>query len=218
MRRVALFARVPEPGRVKSRLSPALPPAAAAALYRGMLLDAVAAVRAAPCDERFVYWADRADPGLSAGLGPRVQSEGDLGARLAAAFAELLAARGDAAVICGADNPHLGGGDIEHAFGVLGGADVAIAPALDGGYSLIGLAHPAPGLFRGIAWGGISVLEETRERAASLGLRVATLDPLDDVDTAEDVCRLVAWAATDTGPRGRHTREAMRELGLLPPA
>jgi rSAM/selenodomain-associated transferase 1 len=218
MRRVALFARVPEPGRVKSRLSPALPPAASAALYRGMLLDALDAVRDAPADQRFVYWADRGDPGLSAGLVPRAQSEGDLGARIAAAFGELLAAPGDSAVIAGADCPQLSGGVIDRAFGGLGGADVVLAPARDGGYGLIGLARAAPGLFRGIAWGGDRVLEQTRERAASLGLMVARLDPLDDVDTPADVCRLVAWAATDAGPRGRHTRAALRELGLLPQA
>src|SRR5436309_16088805 len=56
--RVALFARWPELGRVKTRLSPALPPELAMKLYEAMLDDALGAMNRCGADGAFVYWAD----------------------------------------------------------------------------------------------------------------------------------------------------------------
>ena len=58
MRRLALFARWPAAGEVKTRLSPALPAALALDLYRALLEDAIAVTVAAAADERMLYWAD----------------------------------------------------------------------------------------------------------------------------------------------------------------
>jgi glycosyltransferase A (GT-A) superfamily protein (DUF2064 family) len=146
-----------------------------------------------------------------------VQVSGNLGDRLSGAFAELLVP-GSRVVIFGADSPYLSPGAIELALGTLDRADAVIAPARDGGYSLIGLRRPAPELFEGVDWGSERVLEQTLERASGIGLHVQTLDPIDDVDDPADLCRLVAWAATDTSPRAPRTREALRRLGFLPDA
>ncbi len=217
MRRIGLFARVPEIGRVKTRLSPALPAVPATRLYRGMLEDARDAVCAAGADERCVYWEAGAAPALAGALVERAQRVGDLGERLAAAFAELLPRAGDRAVICGADTPGQTPQALERALDALARADLALAAARDGGYSLIAMSRPAPALFRGVEWGGSRVLERTLENARGLGLVPAALDPLDDVDTPEDLCRLVAWALTGPADRAPHTGAALRELGLLPP-
>ena len=216
VRRLALFARPAVIGKVKTRLSPALPPAAACMLYRGMLADALDALRGArSAEERFVYWADGDEP-VAAGVRVRPQSGADLGVRLAAAFDELLAAEGDRAVIFGADCPALDASVIDEAFARLERSALVIAPARDGGYALIGLARRAPSLFHGIAWSTEGVLEQTLERARALGLETARLAPLEDVDTAEDVCRLVAWLAPELGERPSGTRGALRTCGLLP--
>src|SRR5262245_47409701 len=141
---VALFAKRPEAGDVKTRLSPALPAPLAAALYRGMVLDALDAIAGVADAERWVYWAEAGDAAIDAppGIGIRTQSGGDLGDRLALAF-DAMCARGPAIVI-GADAPRLGRDVIDAAFNALAGADLVLAPARDGGYSLIGLARPAP--------------------------------------------------------------------------
>jgi rSAM/selenodomain-associated transferase 1 len=215
MRRAALFARVPEPGQVKTRLSPALPAAQAAALYRAMLDDAVAALRDAAADERFVYWAEAGDAALAPGLGLRTQSAGDLGARLASAFAELLRDPPAAAVICGADCPTLTAGRIDRALHELASADLVLAPSNDGGYGMIGLRRSDPALFAGVAWSTDRAADQTLANAARLGFEVTMLEPLDDVDTPEDLCRLVAWAALRHDDRTA-TRAALRDLGLLP--
>src|SRR4029453_14161620 len=112
MRSVTVFARRPRPGRVKSRLSPALPPAEACRLYRGMLLDAIEAVAGSGADRRLVHRAAPAggeDWELPPGVESRAQADGDLGDRLGAAFAELLRDPGDRAVAIGADCPGLDG-------------------------------------------------------------------------------------------------------------
>ena len=59
-------------------------------------------------------------------------------------------------------------------------------PALDGGYWLIGLRAPQPGLFTAMPWSTDAVFGETMRRARESGLRVATLRELSDVDTAVD--------------------------------
>jgi glycosyltransferase A (GT-A) superfamily protein (DUF2064 family) len=68
--------------------------------------------------------------------------------------------------------------------------DAVVAPAEDGGYVLIGLARPAPGLFEGIAWSGPDVMEATRERARHERLDLAEMRTFWDVDRPEDVARL----------------------------
>lgn len=216
MRRVALFARRPVVGRVKTRLSPALPPEMACMLYEGMLADAVAAVRGSRlADERFVYWAEAGSAGDAGGLPERVQVGGDLGERLIVAFDELIATPGDHAVIIGADCPMLDAAVIDEAFSRLKRAEVVIAPASDGGYALIGLARRAPELFRGIAWGTEHVLEVTLEGARTGAGSVSLLSQLEDVDTSEDLVRLLPSLIVQQPELAASTMGALVRCGLL---
>lgn len=219
MRRLALFARPPLEGGAKTRLSPALPPALVRELYGGMLADALSAIAGAAADERFVYWAD--DPGgapvtLPPGTGARRQSGAGLGARLAAAFEELLAPPCRGALIAGADAPDLSAAALDAAFAALEAADLVLAPSADGGYGLIGLRRPAPGLFEGVAWSTPTVREETLARAARAGLGVALVQPLDDIDTPADLARWIGRRAAGAGSGARHTCAALARMGLLP--
>src|SRR5439155_26366486 len=120
MNRLAVFARWPEPGKVKTRLSPALTPAAACDLHRAMVADALAVAAAGPADQRTLWWADappdRAGFAPPAGFEVRDQGAGDLGDRLGRAFDALLAAPGDHAVVIGTDCPDLGVRHIAAAF------------------------------------------------------------------------------------------------------
>jgi uncharacterized protein len=223
MKRVALFARPPRPGTVKSRLSPALPPALACDLYRGMLEDAIEQVAACAADQRLLYWSDAPPPdqqlrGAQA-LEPRQQRGANLGERMAAAFAELLPARGDRAVICGADCPEMETRHLDAALAALERAELALAPSADGGYSIIALSRPAPELLTGIEWSSSGVLEQTLERAGDLRLRPVLLPALADVDTPEDVARLVArWLMQPSARWPRHAAAALAGIGLLPGA
>ena len=65
-------------------------------------------------------------------------------------------------------------------------------PAEDGGYVLVGLRQPQPGLFQGIDWSTERVMAQTRQRAHALGVALHELAPLWDVDTPDDLARLAS--------------------------
>ena len=218
MNHLTVFARPPLAGHVKSRLSPALPAALAARLYDALLADTLAAALACGADTRVVAWSEAGgDPALPAGFAAQAQSPGDLGERLAHAFARALARPGDAAVVVGSDCPGLRRDPLDAAFAALATHDAVIGPARDGGYWLLGLKHVAPELFRDVPWSSGSVAALTLERMAALGLRVARLETVADMDTPDDLAALVGDCARGTanacGPRAR---EALRDMGLLP--
>jgi rSAM/selenodomain-associated transferase 1 len=222
MRRLALFARWPAAGAVKTRLSPALPPALACDLYRAMLEDAVALVAGADAGERFLYWAGapaaRAGFATPPGFHVRDQQDGDLGARLERAFEELLRAPEDRAVIVGADCPALEPSTLRAAFEALESREAVLGPARDGGYYLLGLGRLAPALFRGIEWSSAQVLDQTLARATEAGLTITLLPVLEDLDTPEDLLRWLACRMSGSGPAAPLALDvALRAIGLLPP-
>jgi rSAM/selenodomain-associated transferase 1 len=220
MNRVAIFARWPIPGEVKSRLSPALPAAMACELYRAMLEDALFACEGAGAQERLLYWADapvdRRAFGDPDGVLIRSQDGPALGERLARAFGELLIGPDDRAVAIGADCPELEPAIISEAFDLLASRDLVVGPASDGGYFLIGLRRAIPSLFEGVAWGTERVLEQTLEQATRAGLATALLDRLEDLDTPDDLVRFVARRALTAATTGQRTESALRAMGLLP--
>jgi rSAM/selenodomain-associated transferase 1 len=191
---VAVFARTPEPGRVKTRLIPVLRAAEAAELYEALLLDTIDVVES--CARTVVAFTPSGGRRtLERLLGPRrrllPQGPGDLGQRLARVFG-LLCERGQPAMIVGSDCPAMTASRIRSAADRLRRADVVIGPSLDGGYDLIGLGRSRPELFRDIPWSTGSVLETTLDRAREASLRVELLEATRDLDTPED---LYEWYA-----------------------
>jgi rSAM/selenodomain-associated transferase 1 len=125
------------------------------------------------------------------------QESGDLGQRLARAFAHHFAQGAATVLILGSDCPYVERSDLTAATAALQAADVVIGPARDGGYWLIGLKEPHPELFQGVRWSSESVLDETRRRASEAGLHVELLRLLEDVDTLD------AWERFEKGERAR---------------
>lgn len=213
-----MFARPPVPGRVKTRLTPALPEAHAARLYAAMLADTLAVVAESPLERRVVFWAD--DPGAShalpAGFEMRLQVGQGLGERVADAASRLLA-EGHRAILVGSDCPGLTAPLLAQAARALEGSDCVIGAATDGGYWLIGLSRPAPELFEDVEWSSDRLFRQTLARAASLGLSVTTLPFQSDLDTPLDLANLVGrLAAAEPDVCGPHLSEALRALSLVP--
>jgi rSAM/selenodomain-associated transferase 1 len=190
-----VFAKAPEPGRVKTRLCPPLSPEAAANLQGACLLDFWDRL-----DQLSVHRVVCYDPPHSLGLfrdflGAEAdlleQPAGGLGDRLFGAF-EVLLGRFGPVVAVGADSPDLPLNLIQEAILRLskGTEDVALGPAEDGGYTLIGLCALHRELFEGIPWSTGSVFSITVERCVAAGLRVLTLSPWYDVDDAPSLERL----------------------------
>lgn len=215
--RIAIFARRPEPGQVKTRLSPALPPELASQLYAAMLEDTLEVVRSVRVDTRTVFWAEVPAADRSPeGFFWHAQKGADLGARMADAFDTLLV-DGAHAVVVGSDCPGLTTAPLERAFAALDRAELVLGPATDGGYWLVGLARPAPELFAGIEWSTATVFTETLARATGLGLSVETLPLMEDLDTPDDLARLVTAAAMGHEDKlGPKLLAALRAMRLLP--
>jgi hypothetical protein len=193
-----LFARTPEPGRVKTRLAGRLTEAGAADLYDAFLTDASRAY----LDSRrwrSVLCAEDDPPGSRLKeLFPlpwvlESQARGDLGDRLGAAFACEFRRGAPAAVAVGSDHPSLPRERLAEVFGELAnGYAAAVVPAEDGGYCAIGLSSraPVPTIFRDIAWSTDAVLRQTVARMEGAAIRYRLLDPAYDVDRPEDLDRL----------------------------
>jgi hypothetical protein len=189
-----VFLKEPRPGTAKTRLLPALDPATAAHLYRLLAEEEVR--RTAPLGGEYARLfcftpAEARDAIASWFPGEELwpQPEGDLGARMAAAFDEGFRRGAPRVAIVGTDVPWVSRDTVLEAFRVLADHDVGAGPARDGGYYLLSLRAPRPELFLGIAWSTPSVLADTRRRAEALGLRVASLPTLADLDTLADLER-----------------------------
>ncbi len=198
--RVVVMAKHPVPGRVKTRLARAFGDAVACQLYRAFIGDLAARLAAWHRDVTWAVWpADAAFENVVPGARCIPQEGATLGERMSNASARLFAERASPVIVIGVDAPHAPLDAIADAGRALAtGADVALGPATDGGYWLIGLATPRPGLFEGIAWSTPTVLGETLERAVSAGLCVHQVAATFDVDEPADVAELRALLAAGT--------------------
>lgn len=193
---VLVMAKVPARGRVKTRLCPPLSPDEAAELAGCFLQDTL---RSAAEAGGALIVAHHPPGGLASarrhappGVHWLLQRGVDLGERQEQAVAEAAEAGFAPVVLIGTDSPTLPPDRLTAALTLLetGAADAVLGPAADGGYYLLGLRKPAPGLLDGVPWGTEEVCRRVEDRIATRGLRPAHLPPWHDVDTPEDLRRL----------------------------
>lgn len=201
---IVVFARRPRPGHVKTRLARAVGAAQAARIYAALLERSIRVAEAAPLAPRILMPAGCEDLAYfrtryaRRGWRVRAQAEGDLGRRMACATTRVLAG-GQRVVLIGSDVADCRANDLEAAANALAaGADAAIAPAADGGYWLIALARPIPGLFARLRWGHGSVYAQTLLRLRAAGVDFVELPSRHDVDTVRDL-RSMRGLRTRTG-------------------
>lgn len=220
-RRLALVvAKPPLPGRAKTRLVPPLAGAEAAALAEAMLLDTLAACRA-EADAVGILCPSAADArALEPIVGPGVEVRVQAGRGLGAALREEMRRAGDGGplAIVSSDVPGLPAGALADAFDLIeGGADLALGPALDGGYWAIAMPrfHPAP--FEGIPWSTPACAGVTLARALEAGLRAATVAEWIDIDTAADLALAVHDPPGPLGPRSAAALAGLASAVGVPP-
>ncbi|MFN8547963.1 MAG: TIGR04282 family arsenosugar biosynthesis glycosyltransferase [Candidatus Eisenbacteria bacterium] len=200
---IGVLAKAPVAGRVKTRLASLLGTEGCARFQSACLLDVIR--RASALSREVTFFGEPVDRAREFVLEHRLstsvsaQADGDLGARIARAFAKLFEPRTVlAALIVGSDSPDL---PREHWLGAaraLRAAEMALGPAEDGGYYLVGLRRgewmtegkAIARLFDEIPWSSDDTFARQRERAGGRGLQVATLAPWADVDTVSDLARL----------------------------
>lgn len=190
---IVILAKAPIPGFAKARLIPAIGAHAAAVLQERLTERTVATALAAGigpvtlcCDpdathDTFLKMVTRMKITL------RPQPPGDLGTRMLAAVATSTGP----VLVIGTDCPALTEAHLRSAAMALrDGNDVVLIPAERGGYVLLGMREAQPRLFSNIAWGGSSVLADTRARIVEQRLMLIEHPPLWDVDTEIDLARL----------------------------
>ena len=192
-KRLLIFTRYPEAGRVKTRLIPLLGSQDATRLHRRLVTHtlACASVLQAQHSVGVEVHFDGGDRDLMATcFGDHFcyvhQASGDLGAKLTVATSSA----NQPTVVIGTDCPELNAEAMQRAFQALQSTDVVLGPASDGGYYLIGLKEPQPALFSDIPWGTDRVCQLTQQLAQDQGLSVHLLEVLDDIDRPTDFRRL----------------------------
>ena len=180
---------------MKTRLASSVGDQAASELYRACIALTLERLEALRDDATLYVDPPEALEATRAWLGEawtiRPQQGTTLGDRLQHANDEIFGNGARYVVTIGTDSPWLSAEDIEEAFNALRISDVVLGPTEDGGYYLIGLSHPAPALFEGIAWSTSEVYEQTVAKARTLGLQVHPLRRGYDIDQLEDVERFL---------------------------
>ncbi len=185
-----VFGRVPEAGRVKTRLAASLGAAVAAEVYRALLEHVLAEALASGYPVTLAL-AEPAGPAAAwappPGVGVELQAGGDLGERMAAAFAGRFAAGAGVVVLVGSDAPGLDAALMRRAAAACARVPVVLAPALDGGYALVAQRAPGAAIFTGVPWSAPDTLAATRARLAALGAAHEELAAVRDIDTGADL-------------------------------
>jgi rSAM/selenodomain-associated transferase 1 len=214
---LAVMAKRPIAGRTKTRLCPPLSAEQAAALFEAMLLDTLQLV----LELDGIRLAIGITPPEAAAFFRPISPEGtlflpvdgaDLGECLDRVLSRLLLEGYGKALALNSDGPSLPLGYLRQAIDRLDGAEVVLGPSEDGGYYLIGLKAPQPGLFEGISWSTERVTEQTLAHAKDLGLTVALLPPWCDIDTPVDLERLQDELQTLPPGSLPHTRLCLGQL------
>ncbi len=200
--RLLIFARIPELGRVKTRLAEAIGVERALAVYRAMLRDVLR--NAGASDDRLeieVVWAPSECANgerLRDAFGDRslaMQTGDTLGDRLSMAFSgRLFFHRTQKIIAIGVDEPALTRADIDQALELLESCEWVIGPAEDGGYYLIGCRGGAfdSEVFAEVDWGTDRVLMQTLSKIREREATVALLPVRHDIDVVEDLRRYAA--------------------------
>jgi rSAM/selenodomain-associated transferase 1 len=216
---VAIMAKAPRAGEVKTRLCPPLSHTEAAELYRCFLLDKIAQVNAlqratpvvsySPSDAK--QWFEDLTPSHFLLIPQRGD---DLGARILSTFDQLFYHGYTQVMVIDSDTPTLPTVCLERALELMAERhnDVVLGPAEDGGYYLIGLRRAYRELFEHMPWSTSQVFAETRHRSLQHGLTVACTEYWYDVDMPDDLKRLRQSFDQMQDGLARHTRRFFQEF------
>ena len=190
-----IFAKVPEAGKVKTRLAADIGDEKALAVYHALLKHTHEITYSLPQD-KIVYYTPRIVPDdlwEPACFQKALQPEGDLGQRMMQAFEQGFA-RGYARIcIIGTDCPDLTTDHLRQAFHALRHHNVVLGPSQDGGYYLLGMDRLYPELFAYKAWSTESVADDTRADIRQQRLSCQELPTLNDIDTIHDLQQSALW-------------------------
>jgi uncharacterized protein len=227
---LAIMAKAPRAGKVKTRLSPPLTLEQSAALNVCFLKDTarnIADVAGTSAAAELVCYTPIGDEYLFDGLLPDgfvlIPQRGEtFGERLLAASEDVLACGFGAVCLIDSDSPTVPASAIHEAVELLNrpGDRIVLGGSNDGGYYLIGLKLPHREPFTGIHWSTSTVYSETVEAIRDAKIELAELPvwyDVDDRDTLnlirDELLRGIAPPfANVAGYHAPHSREFLRGL------
>lgn len=184
-----IFVRHPVLGKVKTRLAKGVGDEKALEIYKLLLKHTLQITGALPFP-KFVYYSDgiqEHDLWSHPEYTKRRQTGNDLGERMSNAFQAVFEQGFTKAIIIGSDCYQLTAEIIQEAVNALQEHPIALGPAFDGGYYLLGMNRFIPELFVNKTWSTDQVAGQTLGDAERLKLPYALLPRLHDVDEAADL-------------------------------
>lgn len=221
---LAIMTKVPVAGKVKTRLNPPLTPEQAAELnicfLRDISMSILQATKMAPARGVGVYTGGAASAyeDILPGEFLLIPQRGDqFGERLVFAAKDLFSVGFASVCLINSDSPMVSAENFAEAAIEL--ADprerIVLGPSNDGGYYLIGMKQMHRRLFEDIDWSTERVADQTRKRAAELGLKVYELGVGHDVDDRTALLELSRQLSTrSTTSVAPATREFLQKLKL----
>jgi len=201
---VAVVAKECLPGRVKTRLTPALTPEGAARVAAASLADTLATVGALPAARRLLFFDGEVLPEGAAGFDVLHQPGGGLDERLGFLFDAV----DGPLLLVGMDTPQCGPADLAPVFDDPS-RDGWFGPAEDGGFWSLALREPSGDLLRGVPMSRDDTGAVQLARLTDAGLDVGILAPLLDVDTVSDAERVAALVPDSRFARALHAERAL---------
>lgn len=183
-----LFTKNPELGKCKTRLAAAVGDVRALEIYI-QLLTYTRDFSALLPFEKHVYYSQeivKNDRWTRSNFHKKLQTEGNLGDKMKAAFEESFAAGFEKVIIVGSDCAEINEKDVLKAEQLLDQNDIVFGPALDGGYYLLGMKKMTTSVFENKPWSETHLLETTLNELQEKNITFALLDPKSDVDYLED--------------------------------
>ncbi len=191
--RLIFFTRYPVPGKTKTRLIPELGKAGAAELQRRLTeitfrtAHRFSSYHNVDVELRFEGGdKNKVRRWLGSDAVLLKQPQGDLGTRMCVSFEDAFQQGCRRVVLMGSDTPGIAVDHLKQAFETLNDHDLVLGPSTDGGYWLVGM-KASNDIFSGIPWGSKVVLDQTLRSAKALGLKSALIEPLEDIDTFDDL-------------------------------
>lgn len=230
---IAIMAKASEPGRTKTRLCPPLTLEEAAGFNTAFLKDVAANVARSAAGRSVAAYAAFGPPG-SEGFFERELPEdvglietwhANFGECLWEAVETMFDLGHETACVLNSDSPTLPPDLLVEMVDALErpGDRAVLGPSTDGGYYLLALKGKHRSMFKEVAWSTDWVADQTRERAAELGLELVELPAWYDVDDAASLRCVTGeclfgepYSASHPPSSALATADALRRLFATP--
>jgi rSAM/selenodomain-associated transferase 1 len=217
---LAVMAKVPLAGQVKTRLLPLFTIEEAAELSRSLLVDQLNHLQELDAADFYLAFAPDDAQWLMEQITPACfhlfpQQGDDLGARMDAVFERLFQIGHKSIVLVGGDLPPVPLRFFTEAYALLESSKkrVVLGPSRDGGYYLVGCNQPTPEIFQGMSWSHSAVLAQTLDKLAASQVDFHLLPSWFDIDTPDDLRSLRSALDSSLGKAMPNTGLLLQRLG-----